>query len=503
MRKISIKSAGSDVLSKEPAYGAITLLAFIITLLLLSYHLWQTRVQVLDLAAINTKNLAWVLEERLDSTFRRVDADLAQIASKTGTMNLAAATQEDLSAWTNYLIGFKTNFPEVNGFYIFNARGQEITSSEPNAPLINIADRDHFQHLRDNADCELTFSDVLISRTNNRPMMVVARRIQNKNGQFAGIVSATVDLDYLQKLFDSIEIGEHGAIGLMRTDNQKLVFRHPASTADYNREFISIQAQRISSGEKVGVERYLSPVDNIMRIGSFHVLNSYPFFVNVAIAETDVLAQWRILSLRSTAGTALLLAALAFLQFRLQQAEALRRSAIQKLDQIAQIDELTSLPNRRNFMMRAEVELYRTVRQGDSMSVLMMDIDNFKTINDTYGHKTGDEVLKCLAQLCQQSLRQYDIVGRIGGEEFAFLLPKTEITLGVEIAERMRKNIEATAVKAEDGQLIQFTVSIGVTALRNENDSIDSLLGQSDKAMYEAKHAGRNRVYVYEPKTAV
>ena len=503
MRKISIKSAGSDVLSKEPAYGAITLLAFIITLLLLSYHLWQTRVQVLDLAAINTRNLAWVLEERLDTTFRRVDADLAQIALKTGSLNLAEASPQDLSAWSDYLTGFKTNFPEVNGFYIFDASGQEITSSEPNAPLINIADRDHFQHLRDNADAELIFSDVLISRTNNRPMMVVARRLKGENGEFTGIASATVDLDYLEKLFDSIQIGDHGAIGLMRTDNQKLVFRHPVSTADYNREFISVQAQRINAGEKIGVERYLSPVDKIMRIGSFHVLNSYPFFVNVAIAETDVLAQWRILSLRSTAGTALLLAALAFLQIRLRHAEALRRNAIQKLDQIAQIDVLTNLPNRRNFMMRAEIELYRTTRHGDSMSVLMMDIDNFKTINDTYGHRTGDEVLKCLAQLCQQSLRQYDIVGRIGGEEFAFILPKTEISLGLEIADRMRKNIENAVVKAEDGHTIQFTVSIGVTALSNENDSIDSLLSQSDKAMYEAKHAGRNRVYVYEPQTAV
>lgn len=498
MIKITSAKVRSDPLIKEPSYVALTLLAFITTLLLLAYHLWQTHEQAIGTAVINTKNLAWVLEDRLDTTFRRVDADLAQIATKaTSAKSSQKPELLDHAVWSGYLAGFKTNFPEVNGYYIFDSTGKEVTSSEHNAPFINIADRDHFQRLRDTPDAKLVFSDVIMSRTINRPTMVVARGMHDQDGRFIGIVSATVDLDYLEKLFNSIQIGEQGAIGLVRTDSQKLVFRYPSHFYDYNKEIISKQGQRIAAGEKVGVERYTSPVDNIIRIGSFRTLTNYPFFVIVAIAETDALVQWRSIAIRSIGGTTVFLAILFFLQIQLLRAEKLRRKAIQELDRIAKTDELTDLPNRHHFMIRAEEELSRALRYGGHMSILMMDIDNFKAINDTYGHQIGDTVLKELAELCRQSLRIYDIVGRIGGEEFAFVLPNTEIALGIEIAERMRENIENATVKIEDGRDIKFTVSIGVAALTNDKSSIDSLLIQSDKAMYKAKRSGRNRVCIY------
>ncbi|MES2012357.1 MAG: sensor domain-containing diguanylate cyclase [Pseudomonadota bacterium] len=495
MIKITPSQAKADLLIKEPAYIGLTLLAFITTLLLLGYHLWLTHAQALEAAEINGGNLAWVLEERLDTTFRRVDADLTQIAIKA----LPEETkQNDFHTCSTYLAGFKKNFPEVNGYYIFDAVGQMVSSSEPQDHPINISDRKHFQTLRNTPNAGLIFSDVLTSRTNGRPMMVVARSIRNHHGKFLGIASATIDLDHFQEVFNSIEIGSIGAIALMRTDNQRLVLRHPSSPSDYNKEFISKQTQRILKGEKSGVERYVSRVDNILRIGSFRTLTEYPFFVNVAFAETNALAHWRSMAIRSIIGTSIFIAALIFLQIRLWRIESLRRSVIQKLDRAAQIDELTNLPNRRNFMMRAQDELSRTLRNNGCLSVLMVDIDNFKTINDTYGHKSGDAVLRKFGELCHESLRAYDIVGRIGGEEFAFLLPNTEITLGIEIAERIRENIENAVIETADGQIIHVTISIGVSALTNDNTSIDILLNQSDKAMYEAKHAGRNRVCVYK-----
>jgi diguanylate cyclase (GGDEF)-like protein len=160
-------------------------------------------------------------------------------------------------------------------------------------------------------------------------------------------------------------------------------------------------------------------------------------------------------------------------------------------------DYLTGLNNRRYFMERAELELNRTKRFNNALSVLMMDIDFFKRINDRHGHKVGDAALIKLAEVSRQSLREIDLIGRVGGEEFAILLPQTGLELAVEVAERMRLALANTEVALlEGGVALQFTVSIGVSCLSSTDDTLDMLLAQADKALYEAKNSGRNRVCV-------
>ncbi|MEI7843834.1 MAG: sensor domain-containing diguanylate cyclase [Gallionellaceae bacterium] len=165
-----------------------------------------------------------------------------------------------------------------------------------------------------------------------------------------------------------------------------------------------------------------------------------------------------------------------------------------ELERQAHLDYLTSLNNRRHFMHLAEVELSRSVRYKNSLSLFMMDIDFFKKVNDTYGHKAGDTVLIKLAEICRKTLREVDIVGRIGGEEFAVLLPETDKVMAVEVGERLRANIESTEVTIESGLPINFTVSIGVTSLKAKDPHLDMLLSLADKALYEAKESGRNKV---------
>jgi len=174
-----------------------------------------------------------------------------------------------------------------------------------------------------------------------------------------------------------------------------------------------------------------------------------------------------------------------------------RKKAERELDKLAQIDELTGLANRRHFMLLAEQELSRMVRYGGVLSVLMMDIDHFKQVNDTYGHHTGDLVLRELGRLCRETLRDVDSVGRIGGEEFAVMLPQTNGTRALEVAERLRQVIERAEVPLERGLPLHFTLSIGVTTMSDVNANIDSLLDQADKALYRAKRGGRNRVCVH------
>ena len=129
----------------------------------------------------------------------------------------------------------------------------------------------------------------------------------------------------------------------------------------------------------------------------------------------------------------------------------------------------------------------------------MMDIDHFKQINDGHGHKVGDRVLERLAAVCRETLRAVDIAGRIGGEEFAVLLPQTDPAEALEVAERLRAAMAAASVPMEQGPPLKFSVSIGVTSLTLAGDDVGALLDSADRALYAAKNAGRNRVIATSP----
>jgi diguanylate cyclase (GGDEF)-like protein/PAS domain S-box-containing protein len=170
------------------------------------------------------------------------------------------------------------------------------------------------------------------------------------------------------------------------------------------------------------------------------------------------------------------------------------KAAEKELERLAQVDVLTGLANRRHFMALAEQELLRTARYGGQLSVLMMDIDFFKNVNDTYGHRTGDRVIQQLGMLCREALREIDVIGRIGGEEFAVVLPQTGSQSAIDMAERLRETIASAEVSLENGMPLHFTISIGVATLVGTETNLDTLLGYADKFLYAAKHNGRNRV---------
>lgn len=168
----------------------------------------------------------------------------------------------------------------------------------------------------------------------------------------------------------------------------------------------------------------------------------------------------------------------------------------QTLEKQARFDYLTGLNNRGFFMQLAEAELARAIRYESDLTVFMLDIDLFKKINDTHGHKAGDLVLKKLAEICKQMLREVDIIGRVGGEEFAVLLPETNVDGGAEVAERLREAIEGCNVPISEGLPLSFNVSIGVTSLFSQEENLDVLLARADKALYLAKESGRNKIHV-------
>jgi len=171
-----------------------------------------------------------------------------------------------------------------------------------------------------------------------------------------------------------------------------------------------------------------------------------------------------------------------------------RKSLLDKLALQAREDYLTGLANRRHFLEQAEAQLAHVQRYGNTLSLLMLDIDHFKDINDTYGHKIGDLVLQRLSHIMRGTLRTVDIIGRIGGEEFVMLLPETHLQEAVEAAERLREMVTEAEIVLETGTVLHVTVSIGVATLRDKAANLETLLSRADQALYQAKAAGRNKV---------
>ena len=174
-----------------------------------------------------------------------------------------------------------------------------------------------------------------------------------------------------------------------------------------------------------------------------------------------------------------------------------------RLQRLAQTDYLTEVFNRRAFFELAGPELERSRRYHHSLAFILMDVDNFKKVNDTYGHLVGDRVLQNLARACQRSLREVDRLARYGGEEFIVMLPETDGPGACRSAERLRQMIEQAEVSTHQGP-VKITASLGVAVFQPDSNhlTIDRLLGQADQALYRAKQAGRNQVCLWHEDMA-
>lgn len=168
----------------------------------------------------------------------------------------------------------------------------------------------------------------------------------------------------------------------------------------------------------------------------------------------------------------------------------------ERLKELATHDPLTGVLNARAYYEACDQQIRVSQRADQSFSVLFVDLDHFKRINDTFGHAAGDEVLRTVARVLRDSLRQSDLLGRIGGEEFSIFLPATDLLGAVEVAEILRQKVAACKIDIQ-GAPLQVTASIGVAHRDPQQPSIKAIQQRADEAMYEAKKAGRNRVSTF------
>lgn len=173
-----------------------------------------------------------------------------------------------------------------------------------------------------------------------------------------------------------------------------------------------------------------------------------------------------------------------------------RKKFQEELKSLAQTDELTGLPNRRHFFEAAEKELDRIRRYGGECSLLLIDLDSFKCINDVFGHPVGDIVLREVSRHLASALRSTDTIGRIGGEEFALLLCDTDMRGAEHVAEKLRKDVASAGLATHSGIPLPLTISIGVATNNGNKETLSELLARADAALYSAKAAGKNTIFV-------
>jgi diguanylate cyclase (GGDEF)-like protein/PAS domain S-box-containing protein len=172
----------------------------------------------------------------------------------------------------------------------------------------------------------------------------------------------------------------------------------------------------------------------------------------------------------------------------------------EKLKYQASTDELTNILNRRAFLKQAKAAFSMSIRHAEPFTLLMMDIDYFKHINDQYGHLAGDIALKMFVDNISNIIRNEDIFGRFGGEEFCLAIAKTNINVSLDLAERIRVETEKLIIK-NTNYCFKMTVSIGASSIKKNEQSLEAMLNRCDEALYEAKKTGRNRIVLYDAKT--
>lgn len=181
---------------------------------------------------------------------------------------------------------------------------------------------------------------------------------------------------------------------------------------------------------------------------------------------------------------------------RIMEETILKHSS--ELEQLANTDSLTGINNRRSLIDKLVEELHRAERYNRPLSLLMVDIDHFKHVNDQYGHNAGDAVLIEFCRTIKSALRKNNSFGRIGGEEFAIILPETTLENAIVVAELLRQKIENALIGIRDGLTLQITCSFGATVALSVNDTISDIMRRADVALYQAKNCGRNRVMFTE-----
>lgn len=441
------------------------------------WQMWHARGADLRGAKIVTASLAETLSHQVNSTLQTADSVVMTLVRR---VEVDGENPESLQRLYGLMTSLAEALPAIHEMGLTDRDGNAIVKSLVPPPIaLNYGDRDYFRYLSTHNSPDVFIGSPVASKIDGSVNITVSRRINAADGSFAGIVVASVSMDYFRKLFEQVQDKTGGAISLI-SDSGALLSGSSGSFG--NSEFSALTAS------PAGALEYRSPNDGIDRVGSYHHLAHYPMLAMVSQDSAEILGEWHN-ELRVHGAIVLCtLLVIGVLGTKVERANrATRLHALR--------DGLTELANRRCFDETIAREVRRAARNGRALSLIMVDIDLFKSFNDQYGHPAGDACLRAVSAVVQSVVhRPGDLVARYGGEEIAVLLPETELSGAVRIVEAMLDAVHARAIPHAASPHGIITLSAGVAAWRPapHNDGAGSLIEIADAALYAAKADGRN-----------
>ncbi|WP_050477851.1 GGDEF domain-containing protein [Herbaspirillum rhizosphaerae] len=491
--------------------AAFVLLACISLIGLDAWRTWQARAVEERDAGVAVTNMARALAQHADDTFKEADTVLIGLLERIRHDGTGPAALERLH---RLLMLQVKELPQLGGIFVYDQTGRWIVNSQPVIDTsLNNADRDYFIYHRDHAGPGVHIGAPIKSRSSGKWIATVTRRIDNADGSFGGVVLATVDMDYFQRFYESFNVGKSGAI-LLALNDATMMFRRPLREDSIGKSMASASIYREHASQRAsGVALIKSSQDGVLRINGYTHLQTYPMFVSVALSKDEVLAEWRADAYMHMAGVLILVTCFvgvgqrmvrqidkrAIAEGEANEARAQVEELNHTLERLAMQDGLTGLANRRHFDGALARELSRAMRKGESLSLIMIDVDHFKLYNDMYGHLSGDECLRKVGQsILSGERRPGDLAARYGGEEFAMILPNCDEAGALVVAEYIRQEVRRQAIPHASNPDGIVTISLGIGSFNQARRGATTagLVGAADQALYRAKAGGRDRVEV-------
>lgn len=463
-------------------HGAALLLA----LTLLACHVRSERRSVLDHAADRTDLTADLVAVRSGKAVSDLEQLLNGIVTSVVLLNPAGRHDPAVRA---LLLEIQQFNPHVLDLLMLDARG-EIAHWSGSGALPRMRERDYVAAQLGQPLNGLFFGEPEMSRANTGQWFVgVSQAVRGAGRERRQIIVAIVDIAYFRRQLDTIQLPRHGAL-MLQSSQGKVIARIPEHEKFIGRP---VDAAPRLNGKKSGRLESVFPFDDLPAVATYRRLDNANLRAFASVATDAVLADWY-----RNAWRALLLGLMLVLYFfattwravRAQRQIALQRN---RLDQLAVTDELTGLYSRDHFMRAVESEMAAARRHAYPLSYLLVDIDHFRTINELFGHQGGDQALVALADAIRHILRAEDVPCRLGADEFALLLPHTELSGAHIVAERLREQVAAIALE-QSGDIVGFTVRIGLAQWDGVEDVPAPFLLRADAALDAAKRQGGDRV---------
>lgn len=470
---------------------------YIISLIFLSIGIWlikdltTSRLSLIKERSTLAVQTSGLMSQRFGNIITATDYVLRDITTRVTIDELNRAELDpEIEKRLSILVTDKlSTLPNVYGLGFLNNRRVFIAAADKK--VIGIKSNSKLNLSNKNLHNETYVDYVPIKKSaNKQSALLVSRPILSLKGEFMGGALAAIMLSSAQSWVESFKIGKYDTVSMI-DENGVLIACNPINPKIIGTSLTYKHIKVADNNNTSFVD--ISKLDGRKRIYGISKIENVPLYIIVGFDLNYTLREWWQRVWQLSVGYAILI----FLTLSILKEQ--RHILIQRneMEKLSITDPLTGLVNRRQIMLVGNNEIARAIRYKNKLSIFMVDIDHFKLINDTWGHPTGDRVIQFIANLMKLNVRYTDVVGRLGGEEFVVIMPETGEEGAYILADNIRKCVENSKdIKSDNELQVSFTISIGVTSLNADDLSFEDMLGRVDKALYEAKASGRNKVIV-------